>query len=352
MARIALATLMLIIVASPLDAWSADRVILGKQLKVDDPSTPARRRIRGVGRELATDVPSLSDPRIAGATLTVMANGATDSIESFVLDGAGWATVANGYRYTGPTAADGDPVRRVLLTRTPTGRTAITILVIGSLGTQPLVVVPPNPGSSGGFVLDVAGGDRYCVQLGALAGGTTRKDDARRWNIRNAATEAGCPTPDTTTTTTTTTSTTTTTTVAAVCGNGVLEVGEACDGTDVSGFCVMWGATGCFPDGPDECDCCIPPAGVSTFLFTKCCNGGVCTFLGPHYCECPGTCESGSYPTCGGSCTQGNVCVPGTDGGSFQGCVCAPAGDCNTCGGGNCPAGLVCNINTCGCVAP
>jgi hypothetical protein len=347
--RIAFLALGLIAVALAIDASGADRLILGTHLDIGDPSTAPRRRVQGVGRESATDVPALSDPRVAGATLTVVTNGGTDSLETFVLDAAGWQAVGSGYRYTGPTGADGDPVKRVALTRTSGGRASITILLRGNLGTQPLVVTPPNPGSSGGFVLDVAAGDRYCVQLGGLAGGTARKDDARRWDIRNATAEPGCPASDITTTT----STTSTTTLLAVCGNGVREIGEACDGTHVGGFCTMWGASGCFPDGAaSECQCCIPPAGASTFLFTECCNGGQCTFLGTHYCECPGTCEDGPFPTCGGSCTGGMECKPFTDGGSFQGCFCAPSLACDTCGGGECPAGQVCDFVACGCVAP
>ena len=162
--------------------------------------------------------------------------------------------------------------------------------------------------------------------------------------------------PDTTTTTSSTSSTTTTTTLRALCGNGVRDGTEQCDGTDVNGFCTTFGITGCFPAGAaSECECCIPPGGAGSFTigsFARCCNGGQCTPLGTHFCECPGTCGSSPYPTCGGSCTAGTVCVPLTDGGSLQLCGCTPVAPCETCGGGDCPAGAVCDFFACTCVAP
>jgi hypothetical protein len=356
MGRIASLAVTLIVLAAPFHAAAVDRVILGKLLKIDDPSTATKRRVRGIGRETSTDVPSLSDPRVAGATLTVIANGGTDSTQSYALDAAGWKAAGSGYRYKGPTGADGDPVRKVLLTRTANGRASITILATGNLGTQGILVTPQNPGASGGFVLDVAAGDRYCVRLGGLAGGTTRRDDARRWDIRNATAEAGCPAPDTTTTTSTTT-----TTLAAVCGNGVREGTEQCDGTDLPFECgpSTSGASECMPaGGADECRCCAPPTGLihheGSSEFVLCCDGQPCQPTGPGFCQCPGTCGGSPFPTCGGSCTGDNlVCSALTNGAGTDFCGCVFPGPCDAaCSGASCPAGQACNYVTCGCVTP
>src|SRR6185369_12639122 len=131
-----------------------DRVILGKRLAIEDRGTPEQRRVRGSGKETATDVPALSDPRPGGATLTVVAHGGTESSETFILDASGWRLDGSGFRYTGPTGADGDPVKRVLIKRKLAGSAAITIMLRGTVGTQPIDVVPPNPATSGGFILD------------------------------------------------------------------------------------------------------------------------------------------------------------------------------------------------------
>jgi hypothetical protein len=66
------------------------------------------------------------DPRIGGATLTVIANGGTAPSETFVLDAAGWSASGSGYRYCGPTGADGDSMKRVVVERTAGGTAAIT----------------------------------------------------------------------------------------------------------------------------------------------------------------------------------------------------------------------------------
>jgi hypothetical protein len=66
------------------------------------------------------------DPPIGGATLTVIANGGAASSETLVRDAAGWSA-GSGYRYAGPTGADGDSVKRVVVERTSGGTAAITI---------------------------------------------------------------------------------------------------------------------------------------------------------------------------------------------------------------------------------
>jgi len=350
--RRVLVALALLSHSATIGALGADRVILGKRLTIEDPSTADRRRVRGSGKESATDVPSLSDPRTAGATLTVIANGGTDSNQTFALDATGWSASGNGYRYVGPTGADGDPVKRVVVKRTSGGTASITIMLRGNVGTQGIDAVPPNPGTSGGFILDVAGGDRYCVQLGGPAGGTTRRDDARRWDVRNASAEAGCPVSGATTTTTTTT-------MPAVCGNGVREGSEECDGSDLHPDCSQVGETDCVPAGEfNECKCCVPPASYGTFIaqisfFPICCNGAQCQVVGPGTCLCPGTCGDSPFPTCDGSCQFGTACLPAQVGGQ-NGCFCVPPGPCDaSCNGAECPPSEVCSVGaTCACVVP
>ena len=73
----------------------------------------------------------------------------------------------------------------------------------GNVGTQDMKVIPPNPGDNGGIILDVIGGDRYCVAFGGSAGGSETRDTALRWKIQKAGAQPGCPSAVSTTTTTT-----------------------------------------------------------------------------------------------------------------------------------------------------
>jgi len=142
-----------------------------------------------------------------------------------------------------------------------------------------------------------------------------------------------------------------------VCGNGIREGTEECDGSDLHPECSQFFATGCFPEGnPDECECCVQPATYSIFginFFPKCCDGRQCEVVGPGSCLCPGTC-GGEVPACGGSCQSNAACLPVQIGTSFV-CTCAPPGPCDAmCSGGACPPGQVCSTSggTCGCITP
>src|SRR3972149_3520882 len=128
-------------------ALGVDRLILGKRVDVKNTTgLESQRRVRGLGKEKTTDVPTLSNPTSGGATLTVIANGSTDSSQSYVLDAAGWKASGMGDTYRGPTAGDGDPVRRVTLRRTAMGVAMLKVTIAGNVGTQSVDVVPPHPG--------------------------------------------------------------------------------------------------------------------------------------------------------------------------------------------------------------
>jgi hypothetical protein len=340
-------------------AYPADRQVLGKRLEVRDPTgVEARRKVKVLGRERPTDIASITgDPTVGGATLRVIANGGTDSDESYVLDAAGWTPVGGGFRYRGPTGADGDPVHAVLLKRTAAGAFLLKALVRGATGTQDLAVVPPNPGDDGGIVLDIVGGDRYCVSFGGAADGTESHDTSQRWRVKNATAEPGCPTPPSTTTTSTTTTTTattttstTTTTTPPACGNGVIEAGEQCDppggppqpdcGSPAGAFlcdgsCMCQAVTTTTTTAPPTTTTTTPPATTTTTT----------TLPGPECIQ-----SSGSYPQCGGTCPPGQVCAPQHYIDQFldiEYCFCVDANDVcgvpnNTSCDGVCPPGKTC----------
>jgi hypothetical protein len=167
----------------------------GRKLIVrNPPGGEPRRRVVVVAREQPTDMgPALvGDPTVTGATLRVVAGGGTSADETYVLDAPGWTPITGGYRYSGPTGADGDPVKRVILKRTPKGVGLLKAVLHGSIGTQSLDVVPPNPGDAGGIELTITGGFRHCVGFGAAAGGTEALDTATAWKVINPPGQ-GCP---------------------------------------------------------------------------------------------------------------------------------------------------------------
>jgi len=173
----------------------APQTIRGKLLKFKEGSTgEPSRRVTIVGFEMDTDIAIVGDPRVGGATLRVVANGAIGSDETYILDPAGWVALPTGFAYYGPTGSDGDPVGVVKIRRLTSGTALFLARLRGNLGTQPLNVVPPNSGDDGGAILTIVGGDAYCVLFGGIAGGTETTDNANRWRIFRPDGQ-GCPLP-------------------------------------------------------------------------------------------------------------------------------------------------------------
>lgn len=169
--------------------------ILGKKILVSDPtSIETQRKLLALGRETATDLGSIGgNPQITGATLRVILKGAASSNQTYSLGAAGWTPLSNGgFKYAGPTL--GDPVKKVIIKRTPGGVALVKALLRGNIGTQSLNAVPPNPGNEGGIVLSIAGFGSYCASFGGAAGGTETSDDAGLWKVVDATAE-DCPLP-------------------------------------------------------------------------------------------------------------------------------------------------------------
>jgi cysteine-rich repeat protein len=305
-ATAALLAMIASVVAAP-SAQAASEVVLGKKVSIKDPASD-KRNIVALGREQLTDIglpgqqgldPS-DDPVTNGATLTIVANGVTNSSQTFtLLPGTyggpgipGWKVLSVGFLYKDPTNVNG-PVKVALIKRTPGDVALVKAVVVGTdPGTNPTTdvdIVPPNLGDDAGMILSINGGNQYCVRWGGPAAGSEKKDDATGWLVVSDATvpmvEAGCPA------------------LSGVCGNDLVEAGEECDdGNFVETDGCTSGCTICgngTPAGPEVCDDnnLISGDGCDANCTPTACGNGVVTT--PETCDdgntnnndnCPSTC--------------------------------------------------------------
>src|SRR5262245_59530228 len=149
---IAQRALVMLLLTAPA-AGAADQQILGRKLLVGETTGYGGRRVIIVqGKESPTTVTLTGDVSLLGATLEVIANGGSDSVQTFSLPAAGWRTQASRILYGGLTADD--PVRRVILGQSG-GGALLQATIKAATGIQ---LVPPNPGEDGGLVLELGGG--------------------------------------------------------------------------------------------------------------------------------------------------------------------------------------------------
>jgi len=209
--------------------------IRGKTYQLKDPVpdiAPEYRSVLVQGEALGGGHEIVGDPVAHGATLLLVANGATPSMQTFTLPpglpvdgGAGWKPLGSppfGYLYRDAKGAVG-PIQQILLKRPSSGKFQIKVKLKGSNGPGPqphILVHPPGPGTDGGMRLTLINGDSYCLAFGGAAGGAVSNSPAtggpgRQFkisgNTRTPLFVAGCPSPPTTTTSVTTSTSTSTT---------------------------------------------------------------------------------------------------------------------------------------------
>jgi predicted esterase len=193
------------------DARAAEQTVRGNTLVIKDSGTPAKRKITVKAKETASDDSLVGDPTTGGASITVIAEGATPSSQTFPLPAGTSPTTqksfwagdpVKGFTYRDPKRENG-PVRTAQIKHK--GGTFQIKVVIDAKG-GPVDVVPPNPGSAGCAFLAIGGGDAYSVQF---ATGQVTNKGPRLFKVAKPTGEGSCA-PTTTTTTTTSTTTTTT----------------------------------------------------------------------------------------------------------------------------------------------
>jgi len=167
------------------------QTVRGKRFVLRAPGAPDQRKVVGRAKEPSSDNVLLGNPVANGASLQVIANGGTDSSQIFSLPKEGWrGTATHGYRYS--NRIPGGAVRSASIRRTSNGVFLIKVAVNGRYGA--VSVVPPNPGTDGGFILTFDGIHRYCVAFGSAAGGVEGADNATAWSVRNPSGQM-CPAP-------------------------------------------------------------------------------------------------------------------------------------------------------------
>jgi hypothetical protein len=170
-------------------ATAADHLILGKLLLVKEPKlTEASRVVKVISRELNSPNDVVGDPTIGGATARIVVHGATNSDATFPLPAAGWVAKSVGYKYKDLAGTYG-PVKAAAINKTGTTVFHIKIVAYGALG--PVPIVPPDPGTDGGLVFTIAGGDTYCSNFGGDAGGQL-VDAGSKFLIRKPTAETAC----------------------------------------------------------------------------------------------------------------------------------------------------------------
>jgi acetyl esterase/lipase len=204
---------LLVLPALPL-AHAADQTILGNQLVVKNPSGPEKRKITVKAKESASPNTIVGDPVANGATVTITANGANPSEETYPMPAGTspssskpyWSgDLVKGFKYRDSKAENG-PVKVAQL-KLKGGVFQIKVIVDGKLA--PVAIVPPAPGSDGCALLTIVGGDSYSV---LFADGTLTNQGAILFKIVKPTLQGSCISTTTSTSTTVTTSSSTSTT--------------------------------------------------------------------------------------------------------------------------------------------
>ena len=166
---------------------SADE-ILGKKVLVKNPGSESQRVVVMLAKETSTDITPFPDMTQTGAFLSIVVDGTVQQV--IFLSSSGWSAIGGGYKY-GPVGSE--PVKKVLLKYNGgNGKALMKVILKGKVGTDDLSVVPPNPGTQIGFVLDT-GGQQYCASFGGAAGGTEVADSPAQWKISGPTIQPGCP---------------------------------------------------------------------------------------------------------------------------------------------------------------
>jgi len=200
----------------PLLGHAADQTVLGKAFLVKDPGVPEKRKIIVKAVEQGSDDTVVGDPTINGATLTIRTDGTAPGAQTWYLPtGANakgkpfWkGDATKGFKYVDAKGENG-PVKVAQLKRTKSDVFKMKMIALGKLGA--ISVLPPNDGASACALLEIYGGDSYSV---SFTDGNVANNGTKLFKVTNPNTEGTCE----------------------LCGNGIVDAGEQCDGSACGAF--------------------------------------------------------------------------------------------------------------------
>lgn len=173
------------------------QTVRGKSFLVQDPSAgadPGQRRVGVRAKERASPNRIVGDPTVGGATVEVVANGSRPTRQTFSLPAAFWRASAGvpgtRFQYRDPQG-ESSPVTRAHIRQSSDGLFTLRLQIDGSkAAAESLEIVPPDDGTDAFVVLEILGGNRYCVAFGP--DGKVRNQGSRWFRVTNP-TEEGCP---------------------------------------------------------------------------------------------------------------------------------------------------------------
>ncbi len=187
-------------------AYGADQTILGQSFVVKATKTS---RVTATGKETNSTGTLVGDPTANGATVTITADGATPSTQTFTLPASNWkGDATRGFKYKDARGTAG-AIKQASLKLTKNARFLVKVLASGK--TTPLSIVPPAPGTDACVLIQIGGGDSYSLRFGPDS--QIKNKDGRLFQAKRPPSKGTCVTTTTTTTSTSSTlhSTTTTT---------------------------------------------------------------------------------------------------------------------------------------------
>jgi hypothetical protein len=315
----------------------ADQTVLGKQFLLKDPKPgvdATKRKFVAQGKEPASSNQIVGDPTVAGGSLTVIVTGATSANQVFVLpqgtdpsSGKPFWTAkgSDSFSYKDAKGTNG-PVKSVQIKRSKSRTFQVKAVALAKNGAIDLT--PPAPGSSACIRLDVGNGDRYSVVLPPPPGSSLKKDDAKTFLLKNALSVGPLcivATP--------------------VCGNGVREPGEQCDGgpactasctQTIPNCCQSVGACIAAPGFSLHNDvmlyCSFQAPGSTVEAGAVCQADGSCAYLPinpiPMCCQFAGTCTQGAAASTADLWNFHNACQGGNVGTTVPTATCGTSGSC------------------------
>jgi hypothetical protein len=167
---------------------AAEQPLAGKLVLVKNHLDPAKRRVKYLAKELASDSTVVGNPLTGGASFSVVMEPAigVGSQQCFTLPASGWSAIGSlGFKYKAATGTPG-AIKRAVIKRTPSGTFLLKVLALGRLGA--VDVVPPTRTAAADVRFRLGAGDGYC----SVFGGDFKADNVSGFKAKDAPAPGSC----------------------------------------------------------------------------------------------------------------------------------------------------------------